>query len=82
MKIATVVSRHGLTLAQWGVLSTVRRGPLHRVRDGWRGRGSRRAERHDVLTRLEELGAIRIGTDRVEITDAGSALIASVEGRR
>lgn len=82
MKIATILRPHGLTLAQYGALRAARVSPLHRVRRGWRQRGSDERIEGRTVERVAAKGLIALAERRAEITEAGARLLREIEGRR
>ena len=85
MKIATLLSKHGLTLPQYRALTIARRSRIVRVSGSWRYRGGSRPLMPDVIGRLAERNLVTIdetATPAVAVaTPAGCALLVELEGR-
>mgnify|MGYP001015509931 CR=1 FL=1 len=81
MKIRTVLGSAGLTVAQYDALRAASRGPLHRVRGGFRPRGSLSPIRTVVVERLAAVGAVEIQPLAAVITAEGSRVLSDLEGR-
>ena len=81
MKLTTLVSRHGLTLAQYSALAAARRQALTRTTSGWRNRTCPPVQT-PILRRLAERSLLAIEETTASITDAGRRLLAEMEGSR